>query len=265
METGFIYLLVAAVAIISIFKFLGKGSPGVGRRGPFQKIARQLGHRYYESFNLDQNGLTVLDKGKHENEAGFSALSGFNLFSSGQGAPSKLARTYDQVHETPAPKQGQLFAAEKTGQVYKNLIIGTSSRQRTLIFDYHYTLAGSKSSPRRETTVVVFESAGLELPRFLLRPEKMIHKLGELLGFQDIDFHDFPKFSKMYLLQGDDEFAVRLLFRPEIVSFLEKQPDFFVEAHMDKMILYSGMQLVKPEELLHFVERCRKFVTMFSA
>jgi len=42
----------------------------------------------------------------------------------------------------------------------------------------------------------------LKLPFFELKPENTFHKIGQVFGYQDIDFEAFPNFSKGYLLRG---------------------------------------------------------------
>ena len=61
--------------------------------------------------------------------------------------------------------------------------------------------------------VLSFRSPGLNLPRFVLRPAALFHRMGDVVGLHDIDFDAHPQFSKKYLLRGTDDEKVRDLFR----------------------------------------------------
>ena len=51
---------------------------------------------------------------------------------------------------------------------------------------------------------------------FAVRPERLFQKLGKIVGWDDIDIEESPRFSSMFWLQGSDPVEVRKLFRAEI-------------------------------------------------
>ncbi len=51
-----------------------------------------------------------------------------------------------------------------------------------------------------------------EVPDLVLAPENILHKIGKVFGYQDIDFDSSPDFSSHYLLRGPDEMAIRSAF-----------------------------------------------------
>jgi hypothetical protein len=127
-----------------------------------------------------------------------------------------------------------------------NLIQGKISRQGksifVAIFDYQYwrgrgdttfvdanELGVSFSSEKRGElqyqTVLFFYDQSLDLPEFRLRPEHIVDKAGSLLGFQDLNFEQFPQFSKRYHLQTQQVAAVKELFQPNLIKCYEGLKD----------------------------------------
>src|SRR4029077_13545783 len=68
----------------------------------------------------------------------------------------------------------------------------------TCAFDYIYTVSSGKSSHTYRQTVYFRYSKELALPHFVMVPEKWYHRIGTYFGMQDIDFVQYPTFSKNY-------------------------------------------------------------------
>jgi MFS superfamily sulfate permease-like transporter len=93
------------------------------------------------------------------------------------------------------------------------------------------------------------------LPKFILTRETAMDKVAEALGVQDIDFDDYPLFSRKFLLKGEDEQAIRDFFRPEIIQLHEQNPGLFVECRGDALLIYTSRGLATQpsiEEMLAF-------------
>ena len=84
----------------------------------------------------------------------------------------------------------------------RNLLRGTVRDSNVSIFDYQYTVGAGKHQHTWIQTVISFQLQGRNLPAFTMRPENVFHKLGSMMGYQDIDFEISPVFSKKYLLRG---------------------------------------------------------------
>ena len=107
------------------------------------------------------------------------------------------------------------------------------------VFDYSYTISSNNSSRTYRQTVYFRYSKSIALPHFILVPEKWYHRVGIYFGMQDIDFAQYPLFSKNYLLQGDDEDYIRYHFdHPELIRFFDKQDFYSLEGMNYLMILY---------------------------
>jgi hypothetical protein len=135
----------------------------------------------------------------------------------------------------------------------KNMISGQTEDIEVAIFGYRYTTGGGKNQHTHQQTVISFRSPHLSLPEFEIRPENLFHKIGQALGYQDIDFDSHPIFSKKYLLRGPDEAAVREFLTPKLLQFFESQQGISVEASRDRLIYYRASKRIKPEQVRSFM------------
>jgi hypothetical protein len=124
----------------------------------------------------------------------------------------------------------------------------------TCVFDYDYTVSTGKSSVTFRQTVYFRYSKALALPHFLMVPEKWYHRIGAALGMQDIDFVEYPVFSKNYLLRGKDEDYVRYHFdHPEMMRFFDNQKFYSMEGVNYLLILYIHNIILPKEEIIRLV------------
>ncbi len=135
------------------------------------------------------------------------------------------------------------------GRAARNVMRGEMNGVSVTLFDYRYVTGSGKSRSETQQTVVALSCPNLALPGFELRPENIFHKLGSALGFQDIDFPENPAFSSAFLLRGAEEQAVRKVFKPGVLSFLETRPGMCVEGRGRLLVYYRAGHRTKPEEL----------------
>jgi hypothetical protein len=177
-----------------------------------------------------QMGLTFYPRGDGSTLA---SLSGFHLFS--QGHAKRI----------------------------QNLMQGEANHMEVQVFAYQYTTGSGKNSHTSMQTVICFRSTKLDLPEFSLRPENILHKIGSLFGYQDIDFDTHPDFSKHYLLRGSDEEAIHSRFHEEILSFFDEHRGLCTEGRGKQLIFYRTAKQVKPEDIRSFMEEGFKVVQLF--
>jgi hypothetical protein len=128
----------------------------------------------------------------------------------------------------------------------KRLIDGTE----ITVFDYQYTRGSGKSSSTYRQSVFYAYHEDLHLPRFRLHPENaLFHGIAKAFGMQDINFESHPKFSRSYLLRGQDEAQVRLRFHPGVLGFWEQHPNYCAEGAGAHLILWQNDRQVNPEEI----------------
>ena len=146
----------------------------------------------------------------------------------------------------------------------RNLIRGTVRDLNVSIFDYQYTTGAGKHQHTWSQTVISLQPQGRNLPAFTMRPENVFHKLGSMMGYQDIDFESNPVFSKKYLLRGPDDAAIRSVFTSRVLMFFESEPGLCVEADGRKLIVYRHSARAKPEVLRESVEKGIQIAGLFQ-
>lgn len=88
-----------------------------------------------------------------------------------------------------------------------------------------------------------------ELPKFYMTEETVADKLANVVLGDDINFESHPKFSKNYILKGEDTQAIRSLFTPELLTFFENNPNLCLISNSVDLMLRSNYRLLKPEEV----------------
>lgn len=139
------------------------------------------------------------------------------------------------------------FFKEHKGYV-ENVMRGEVDDAVALLCDCTYSYRGVSysrwgsgvTSKQGHLSIAAFHVHGAALPAFQLRPEKLMDKVSQIMGGADIDFEGYGKFSQRYLLKGSDEAAIRALFRPEILRFLEGARELFVESSGQWLLVYHG-------------------------
>jgi len=130
-------------------------------------------------------------------------------------------------------------------------------------FDFEYTTGSGKNRTTHNQTVVLFRPLADRLPRFEMRPEHLFHRIGQIFGYQDIDFPQHEGFSKKYLLRGEDERAVREAFRTYILDHFQNNPGWSLESNGDALLVYRHGKKVKPEEYQKFMDEVAEIREMF--
>jgi hypothetical protein len=140
-------------------------------------------------------------------------------------------------------------------QRVSNVARGSQGSIGFIVFDHKYTTGAGKHQHTTTQTVVHARSPRLSLPPFELGPENVFHKIGQKLGYHDIDFESSPEFSSKYLLRAKEhEEEVRALFTPPVLNYFEQHPNLSVEGMGDEMLIYRNARQTKIDDLRMFVE-----------
>ncbi len=156
-----------------------------------------------------------------------------------------------------------LFSQGHSRYLY-NLMRGEANGMEVSIFDYRYTIGAGKHQHTYNQTVVCFVVPDADLPQFSLRPENIWHKIGQLFGYQDINFDSHPVFSRNYLLRGADEAGIRDLFTDDVLEFYEKRTGLSTEGTDDLLLFYRHAKRVEPNNVHGFLEDGFKVMALFT-
>jgi hypothetical protein len=173
-----------------------------------------------------------------------------------KAAADELGFHFAQEGESLPPEMAAQFELFGQGRRQKvsNLMFAESDNVRMSLFDYCFTIGSGKHARTIHQTVLYLQSADMHLPQFVLRPENLLHKIGSVFGFKDIDFESHPRFSKMFLLRGNNEPAIRHVFTPEVLTFFEEHSGVCVEASEQQLLLYRAGKRIPPAKLREFLE-----------
>lgn len=92
-----------------------------------------------------------------------------------------------------------------------------------------------------------------QIPVFTLEREGFFDQLVDV-GFKDIDFEEYPVFSKHYLLKGPNEEAIRAFMKKELIEYFEKNKGYHVECKNGMILIYKDKKMVSPTEVEQMIE-----------
>ena len=141
----------------------------------------------------------------------------------------------------------RLFNQGQSRTVF-NLLDGRFGGHDVAVFDYSFVTGSGKNRSTHYQTIVSIHSLR-SLPLFELRPEHILHKIGQLFGYQDIDFETHPDFSKRYLVRGQDEKAVRHTLGYMALSTIESLHHVTIEGGADRFIFFECEAQQQPDAI----------------
>ena len=193
----------------------------------------------------------VLDRKRTEAIKQLAATMGFDY------------REHPQTYLPNTIWQFDLFNKGRNRRL-KHLIQGTQEEAIVSVSDYQYTTGTQKNRTTHNQTVVFIESDRFNLPNFLLIPENIFHKVGNVFGYKDIDFDSHPEFSSQYLLKGTDEESIRSLFHDGILNIYQRHPGTSTEGLDTLLIYYRKGQRFKPDQWQNLLNEAIEAYEQFS-
>lgn len=157
----------------------------------------------------------------------------------------ELAAAMGLLYTVEGPDQAALEATgleifrQGRSRKAKNLIQTAGSGGKILVFDYSYVTGGGKNSNSHGFTLALIECGSCPVPVFDLKPESFIYKIGEMVGFKDIDMPAFPVFSDKYRLTAPDEAAVHMFFTPSRAAWFERNLGLSVQGARGYAVLFK--------------------------
>ena len=207
------------------------------RSDSISKLARDLGFSYEKKAAEDMLFADIVNK------------------ISGESQPKKSVENF--MPDSEILKWGDSRSVE-------NLISGKINEREWKAFDYNYTTRSGRSSYRHRQTIFVSRIYGI-VPSFVLDPEGFFEKIGDLVLKQDIDFDNYPEFSKKYFLKCQDKTAIKLLFTPELISQIEKaQGKIAVQSDGKIIAFFTPEKKDKPEDWSKQIEEASKIFNLID-
>ncbi len=102
------------------------------------------------------------------------------------------------------------------------------------------------------------------IPEFTLDKEGIFEYIYHFTSFEDIDFEEYPDFSKRFYLAGKDENAIRKLFSHKLILFFESNPYYHIESNEKALLIVGKERLASVKEtksLVDFGMRLQKIIS----
>lgn len=144
---------------------------------------------------------------------------------------------------------------------FRNLLRGSTGGLDTIIADR--TVGAGKN---QSTSTIVAYKFGTPFPAFMLCGENVLWHIAEKLGYSDIDIDGAPDFSQRFFLHGEDQNAIRALFRPEVTqAFSQMQKDKApnVNAAGPWLIMHRPNRIVAPKDLRDLLQEVQPIAEAF--
>ena len=175
------------------------------------------------------------------------------------GLPGKLGHigTFSKGHDREA----------------KNVIHGTYREREMTLFDYKYTTTETSTDSKGRTTTrevdhwfsALVTPLTLSFPRLLIRPEGFFDKIGDFLGFDDIDFES-DEFSRKFRVTSENRKFAYDVCHVRTMAWLLENRGWHIELVGGYLVLTRGGRW-KPERFraaldftVAFFERIPDFV-----
>ena len=105
------------------------------------------------------------------------------------------------------------------------------------------------------------------IAEFVMDSEGIFDKLFDRVlsissGQNDINFSAHPVFSNNVRLTGPSEDAIRELFTPELIQFLESEEVYHIECNGDALIIFKSLRTAKTGEIKNMVRFSEELVTI---
>ena len=129
-------------------------------------------------------------------------------------------------------------------------LTGSFQGHQAHAFTFHYETYSHGKHGRRThhhyVGVVAIELVK-EFPELIVRPEKLLEKLGQMLGYQDIDFESV-EFSKKFAVRSKDKKFAYDFCHTGMMEYLIAHPQTSLEVDQNFLAIYDKNRL-EPNEL----------------
>jgi hypothetical protein len=132
-----------------------------------------------------------------------------------------------------------------------NILSGKYKDNDILVFDYHYETHSTDSKGHRQTHHHYFSFSILHLTIFLpelsVVREGILSKIGQALGYDDIDFESY-EFSKKFCVRSKDKKFAYDFCNAKMMEYLLANNDLSIEVENNALSI-SFDRCLKPEDI----------------
>ena len=138
-----------------------------------------------------------------------------------------------------------------------NILSGSYKGNEITAFDYHYETHSTDSKGRHQTHHHYFSFfmlfLPLSFPELVIVKEGLFSKIGQALGYDDIDFESH-EFSRKFCVRSKDKKFAYDICNAQMIEYLLSNTDLSIEIEDNVLALYFGRRLAA-EQIEHNLER----------
>lgn len=142
-----------------------------------------------------------------------------------------------------------LYLSRGSNKEERNTMSGLCRGWEMRLFDYNYTVPPYYFAEDWHTAIILKAPYGMEIPDFILEPEHYLDKYRSERS--DINFTQYPVFSRRYFLYGRDEAAIRAFFTAPVIAFFDEHPKFYLEARAGCVLAFRSNQDLEDPAAIH--------------
>jgi hypothetical protein len=193
----------------------------------------------------------IAAKKRREALAGLAQRLGFSF------SPAKDRNIDDQYRFLDALRQG-------SNRYACNILSGNYQERDVQIFDYHYETHSTNSKGHRQTHHHHFSFFILTLeiscPELKITKEGFFSKIGQALGFDDIDFESH-EFSRQFCVRSKDKKFAYDVCNAKMIDYLLDNKDMSIEIEQNALALACKRKL-DAAQIEHNLNRLIKIRTL---
>ncbi len=101
------------------------------------------------------------------------------------------------------------------------------------------------------------------LPKFYMHQANLVDKIEDKLLKDDIDFKEFPEFSKNYVLRADgNEAEVKAIFSPALIKLLAKNKNNYLSSNGTDLLVHFDEKLLNINEIEKLIKLAKEIVSV---
>jgi len=178
----------------------------------------------------------------------------------------ELGLSYD-ARDYSIPQRYRFLDALRQGSNHYafNVLRGQFEGYPVQAFDYHYETHSTDSKGRRQTHHHYFSyfilEQGKEFPELRIYPEGLLSKLGQMLGYADIDFESI-EFSKAFCVRSADRKFAYDICHPRMMEYLLAHRELSLEIEA-RCVAMSFNRRLNVEEITSRLAQLVDIVNLF--
>jgi hypothetical protein len=163
-----------------------------------------------------------------------------------QELATRLGMTYTRK-DRALPREFKFLDRLRRGhsRYASNILMGDYRGHPVVFFDFHYTTGSGKSQQHHCESFFILRQ-DKAFPELRIYPETLFSRLGQMMGFEDIDFESL-EFSKAFVVKSRDKKFAYDICHPRMMEYLLGHRSLSLEIE-DRFVALGCNRRLKPEQ-----------------